>query len=225
MEAGYFLSFTTGIIGGFGHCIGMCGPLVASYAMAGAGQSRPLISRMVPHVLYNSGRITTYAFVGGIMGLSGSFINVAGRLANIQNLVAVLAGVMMIVMGLSIMGIGGNTAWIEKHNTSVLRAAKSITTSSSWFRSFPLGITLGLLPCGLSYTVFIASAGTGGLFPGMLTALMFGLGTLPALLLFGAVISLFSAALRNLIYRTGGGLVSLMGIYYLYRGVMLYARM
>lgn len=224
METGYILALTTGIIGGFGHCIGMCGPLVASFTLAGSTGPRPFISRIAPQVLYNSGRITTYSLIGGVMGLSGSFINVAGKLANIQNSVAVLAGVIMIVMGVSIMSGGGNR-WIEKHNTSVLRAATGIRASSSSLRYFPLGIVLGLLPCGLSYTIFIAAAGTGGLFPGMLTALLFGLGTLPALFVFGAVISSLTASLRIRIYRTGGLLVILMGIYYLYRGISLYANL
>jgi hypothetical protein len=225
METGYILAFSTGMIGGFGHCIGMCGPLVASYTLAEATQARPLLSRIIPHVLYNSGRITMYALIGGVMGLSGSFINVAGRLANIQNSVAVLAGVIMVLMGASILGRGGNSAWIEKHNTSILRAATGIRDSSSLLRYFPLGIVLGLLPCGLSYTVFIAAAGTGGIVPGMLTALVFGLGTLPALLAFGAIISSLTASLRSRIYRTSGVLVVLMGIYYLYRGISLYANL
>jgi sulfite exporter TauE/SafE len=225
METGYILAFTTGIIGGFGHCIGMCGPLVASYTLAGSMQPGAHISRIMPHVLYNSGRITMYSLIGGVMGLSGSFINVAGRLANIQNSVAVLAGVIMVLMGASIAGRGGNTAWIEKHNTSILRAATGIRASSSSLRYFPLGIVLGLLPCGLSYTVFIAAAGTGGFSPGMLTALVFGLGTLPALLAFGAIISSLSPVLRSRIYRSSGVLVILMGIYYLYRGISLYANL
>jgi sulfite exporter TauE/SafE len=224
VETGYILALTTGIIGGFGHCIGMCGPLVASFTLAGSARPKPFISRIVPQILYNSGRITTYSLIGGVMGLSGSFINVAGKLANIQNSVAMLAGLIMIVMGVSIMSGGGNR-WIEKHNASVLRAATGIRASSSSLRYFPLGIVLGLLPCGLSYTIFIASAGTGGLFPGMLTALLFGLGTLPALFVFGAVISSLTASLRIRIYRTGGLLVILMGIYYLYRGISLYANL
>jgi sulfite exporter TauE/SafE len=225
LDTAYLLALTTGIIGGFGHCIGMCGPLVASYSMAGAKQSRSFVSRMAPQVLYNSGRIATYTLIGGIMGLSGSFINVAGRMAHIQNIVAVLAGVIMIVMGFSIMGMIGNTAWIEKHNAFVLRAARSLMSSPSRFRAFPLGLLLGLLPCGLSYTIFVASAGTGGLVPGMMTALLFGLGTLPALLAFGALIATLGAALRDRIYRTGGALVVIMGTYYLYRGVRLYANL
>jgi sulfite exporter TauE/SafE len=225
VETGYLLALVTGVLGGFGHCIGMCGPLVASYALVRATRPQPIFIRMAPHLLYNMGRITTYGLIGGIMGLSGSFVNVAGRLAGIQNVVAVVAGVMMIFMGLSIAGIAGTTAWIEKHNLSVLRTSQRVLASSSTLRYYPLGLLLGLLPCGLSYTVFIASAGTGGLLPGMLTALLFGLGTLPALLAFGAVMSSLSAALRGRIYRTSGVIVMIMGIYFLFRGLRLYANL
>ncbi len=225
METGYILALTTGVIGGFGHCIGMCGPLVASYTLARTTRPLPLFTRMSPHLLYNSGRITIYTLIGGAMGLSGSFVNVAGRLAGIQNVVTVIAGVMMILMGMSIAGISGNMAWIERHNLAVLRLAQRVFASTSSLRYYPLGLILGLLPCGLSYTVFIASAGTGGLLPGMLTAFLFGLGTLPALVLFGAIISFLGAALRSRIYRTGGVIVILMGIYYMYRGISLYANL
>jgi sulfite exporter TauE/SafE len=225
METGYVLALTTGVLGGFSHCIGMCGPLVASYALVRDSGHQPVSIRVAPHVLYNMGRITSYGIIGGIMGLSGSFVNVAGRLAGLQNVVAVASGVIMIFMGLSIAGIGGTTAWIEKHNISVLRAAQRVLALSSQFRYYPLGLLLGLLPCGLSYTVFIASAGTGGLFPGMLTALLFGLGTLPALLIFGAVLSSLGASLRTKIYKTSGVLVVIMGAYFLFRGIKLYANL
>jgi len=159
------------------------------------------------------------------MGFSGSFANVAGRLVHVQNLAAIAAGIFMIAMGLSIAGVWGGTAIIERHNTGVMRLASRVIASASAFRPFLLGLVLGLLPCGLSYTVFIASAGTGGLVPGMLTALLFGIGTLPALLLFSVLVSTLSAAVRSSIYRAGGVIVMLMGSYYLYRGISLYARM
>ena len=225
MATGFLLALTTGVLGGFGHCIGMCGPLVASYALVRDTERRTIFIRLAPHLLYNLGRMTTYGFIGAIMGLSGSFVNVAGRLTGIQNVVAVVAGVVMFFMGLSIVGVGGTTAWIEKHNLSVLRMAQHILASSSTLRYYPLGLLLGLLPCGPSYTVFIASAGTGGLYPGMLTALLFGRGTLPALLVFGAVMSSLRAALRNTIYRTSGVIVMIMGVYFLYRGLKLYANL
>jgi sulfite exporter TauE/SafE len=224
VDTGYLLAFTTGIIGSFGHCIGMCGPIVASYALASPSRSdaSPFDS-LIPLVLYNTGRILTYGLIGALMGLSGSFVNVAGRLAGIQNVVAIAAGLMMIVMGLGIAdGITGSAAWIERHNVAVIRMAHGVRLSSP-FRYFPLGLLLGLLPCGLSYTVFIASAGTGGALPGMVTALLFGLGTLPALLFFGIIVTALNSRLRGMIYRAGGVVVMIMGSYFLFRGIKLYA--
>jgi len=222
MVTGYLLAFTTGILGGFGHCIGMCGPLVASYALKAPG-SKLAVNAVTPHLLYNLGRISTYGAIGAVMGLSGSFVNTAGRLANIQNIVTVSAGLMMIFMGLSIAGIIGTTAWIEKHNLDVFSMAIRIAKSSSGFRYYLLGTLFGFLPCGLSYTIFIASAGTGNSLNGMVTALLFGLGTLPSLLSFGVFITYLQAPRRKIIYRASGVVVLIMGFLYLYRGIMLYA--
>jgi sulfite exporter TauE/SafE len=159
------------------------------------------------------------------MGLTGSFVNVAGRLAGLQNFVAMAAGIVMITLGLSIAGIWRGTAWIERRNGVVLRFAHRMFTSTSPVRTYTLGMVLGLLPCGLSYTIFIAAAGTGSAAAGMLTALFFGMGTLPALLSFGAMISALNAGLRSRIYRLGGVMVVIMGAVFIYRGLRDYAHL
>jgi sulfite exporter TauE/SafE len=223
MNAGYLLALTTGLLGGFGHCIGMCGPVVASYALAARPSgSRTSAGVLVDHLLYNAGRVMTYACIGAVMGLTGSFVNVAGRIAGFQNIIAMTAGIMMIVMGMSIAGIRGATAWIEQHNLPVLRIARQATLSDSPLRFLLLGLILGLLPCGLSYTIFLAAAASGSALGGMVTALLFGLGTLPALLVFGTVLSSLSAVLRGAIYRAGGVIVMIMGVYFLLKGLRLY---
>ena len=75
-ESALGLVFATGLLGGLGHCIGMCGPLAASFALTLKGE-RPL----APLLLYNLGRVTTYALVGGAVGVAGSLAGVASHIA------------------------------------------------------------------------------------------------------------------------------------------------
>jgi len=226
MEAGYVFALTTGLLGGFGHCIGMCGPLIAGPALHASTQMNAgLWARMFPQFLYHAGRITTYAVVGACMGMAGSFVNVAGGLAGIQNSVMIIAGLIMVFMGLGIVGLLGGTKRLEQHNVFVLGMAKKLLAGTSPLRYFPLGLVLGLLPCGLSYTVFIAAAGTGAPGAGMLTMLSFGAGTVPALALFGALVAYFSSRARGVVQKTGGMAVIAMGLFYIIKGIRLYAEM
>jgi hypothetical protein len=96
-------------------------------------------------------------------------------------------------------------------------------SDSSW-RYFPFGLLLGFLPCGLSYSVFIGAAATGSMPSAMFFVLCFGLGTIPALLLFGLVLTYLSARIRGWIYRTSGVVVIITGIYFLVRGLMSHAQ-
>lgn len=220
MGVDYYLAFTTGLLGGFGHCIGMCGPIVASFAWKHpvTGGS-PAPGQWTRQLQYHSGRIATYTLVGAAMGLSGSFVNVAAHLAGAQNVVALGAGIMMVLMGFSIVGLWGGASLLERHNSAALSAARKVISLPVAIRYPVLGLVLGLLPCGLSYTVFIAAAGAGGAFPGALLSLLFGLGTLPAVLLFGKLTASLSASLRGRIYRAGGVAVIVMGILFILRGV------
>ncbi|MFO0753603.1 MAG: sulfite exporter TauE/SafE family protein [Thermodesulfovibrionales bacterium] len=221
MEASYLLMGATGLLGGFGHCIGMCGPLVASYTLNAAGRAagRSKAAPLLPHLLYNAGRISSYTFLGALMGLAGSFVNVAGRIAGLQNGIAIAAGALMVIMGLGVTGILRSVTSLERHNSLILRAVRVVLEGDSVWRYYPLGILLGFLPCGLSYSAFIAAAGTGSLPRGMLLTLWFGLGTVPPLLLFGVIINYLSAKVRGWVYRTGGLEIIGLGLYFIYRGV------
>jgi len=214
MEPSFILAFSTGFLGGMGHCIGMCGPLVASFAFHGASSAGNVKEHLLPHILYNAGRITTYMFTGAVMGAAGFYIN---NFSGLQNIVAITAGIVMILMGIGISGVFGTMTWLEKHNNLILRGGKGLLKGESLFRYYPLGLLFGLLPCGLSYTAFTAAAGTGSLFSGMVLMLFFGLGTLPALLLFGFAASSISSRLRGLLYRSAGVIVIVMGMLFIYR--------
>ena len=99
MDATLPIALATGFLGGFGHCVAMCGPLVGALGIS-APPGVPARRALPPQLAYHLGRITTYGTIGAVMGLFGSFVNVAGRLAGWQDVVAVLAGALMVAMGL-----------------------------------------------------------------------------------------------------------------------------
>ncbi|MBI5741683.1 MAG: sulfite exporter TauE/SafE family protein [Nitrospirae bacterium] len=221
MELSYTLAFTTGFLGGFGHCIGMCGPIITAYTFHStpAGFYPSPVRNVLPHLFYNTGRITTYMFAGAVMGLTGSFVNTAGRLTGFQNSVALIAGLLMLIMGIRISGITGGITWLEKRNGLIIRAGKGLAGGETLWMYYPLGALFGFLPCGLSYSAFLAAAGSGSMLSGMLTTFFFGLGTLPALLLFGLAAGYLSNKLKGLLYRLSGVIVILTGGYFIVRAL------
>jgi sulfite exporter TauE/SafE len=211
-------ALAAGLLGGFGHCLGMCGPLVGAFALA-AGP-RGTAAALQGQLAYHAGRITTYALVGAAMGLGGSFVNVAGRLAGVSAVASAMAGALMIAMGLGAAGLVGVARRLEARAASrVSRLARALLEGGAAGRLYPVGLVLGLLPCGLSWSLFVGAAGTGSAAGGFLLALVFGLATLPALLLAGTVAGLLGARARGVLYRAGGLLVALLGLAFLLRGL------
>jgi sulfite exporter TauE/SafE len=223
-ESPYLLIFISGFLGGFGHCMGMCGPVVAAYAL------NPIKKNYLPQLLYNLGRITTYSIIGGIMGLTGSFVGVIAPVENFQNILMGGIGICMIAMGLVVGGWLPLTSITNKIGctTTVGRMVKFVSETGSAGAFFPMGLILGFIPCGLSYTAFIAAAGAGvhagsraeGFITGMSMLFLFGLGTLPALLLLGSLISVFGPQIRLKLYRASAFTMILAGALFLYRSVM-----
>lgn len=217
ISAAVATAFATGLLGSFGHCVGMCGPLVGALALAAS----PLGARssLRGQLAYHAGRITTYAAVGAVMGLTGSFVNVAGRLAGVQQVVSIAAGVLMILLGLGSAGVSAALRRLEARASGrVMGLVRGVLAGGGAGRLYPAGLALGLLPCGLSWTVFLGAAGTGSLPEGLLLALAFGLGTVPALLLVAAAGVAIGQRARGVLARAGGVLVAVLGVLFLLRG-------
>ncbi|MGO9611786.1 MAG: sulfite exporter TauE/SafE family protein [Dissulfurispiraceae bacterium] len=226
IDSVYVLMFMTGLLGGFGHCIGMCGPVVAAYSIGLREQ------RYFAHLLYSLGRITTYSIMGGMIGMTGSFLGVAGSIGKAQGVVVALVGGVMIVMGLGI------TGWIKIPRSKgkiagnrlvsfLLRSMRLISEARGIGIYFPMGLVLGFMPCGLLYTVLIAAAGAGaaasnqvkGLLSGMVMLFLFGLGTVPALFLLGQLASTSTERIRGTLYKASGVLMIVAGIVFIYRSL------
>src|SRR3990172_7930177 len=108
MLSTYLEIFIIGLLGSM-HCIGMCGGFVAMYSL-----KKPATQPALPHhLLYNLGRITTYALLGGVLGYLGSFAAYVGEHRGIPGAVLLIAGIIMILMGLNIAGVLGKRGLFE----------------------------------------------------------------------------------------------------------------
>jgi uncharacterized protein len=215
-------SAAAGLLSSFSHCLGMCGPLVASFGLSarpGQGAARAAAGQLPYHL----GRVTTYGALGALMGATGAFVNVAGRLAGLADLVAVVAGLLMVLLGLGAAGVSAALKRLEARASGRVLGLVRPLLDGGGSRLYPLGLALGVLPCGVSWTVFLGAAASGGPVPGLLMALAFGLGTVPGLLLLGALGALLGQRTRGILYRAGGLLIAVMGALFLLRGLGVHA--
>ena len=220
MSPEYWLAFMTGLLGGFGHCIGMCGPVVASYSLRGSG-----FAYFMPHLLYNAGRITTYGIIGALMGMGGAAVAALPGLPFLKFFAVMAVGAAMVFMGMPVVFRRTSAAGFDEGGAIIFRAGKTVLETGSAFKYYPLGLLLGFLPCGMSYSIFIGAAALGGLIEGGAFALSFALGTMPALFMFGIAASFLGANIRGLLYRAGGVIVIFMGLRFVYKGLSIYAQM
>lgn len=207
----FMLSFMAGLSGS-GHCLGMCGGIVAALAVA-QPQERPG-RRFVCTLFYHAGRITTYTLLGLV---AGAFSQAAlfSTSSPYPNWLFAAANVMVIFIGLST-ALGMRRMSLASLDGAgwgfmgrMLRHAAQQTAPVAFLGT---GLVMGLIPCGLVYGVLITSATSGSWFVGAGLMLAFGLGTLPALLAYGQLASALSAGFGTLFLRVMGGAVALLGV-------------
>src|SRR5258708_974931 len=142
------------------HCVQMCGPIVLTYSVAAnsGGARRSLLG--LP-LAYNAGRTLTYMLLGALAGLAGGTMGFVGHLAGFENVAAIVAGVAMMIVGLTLLGLSpGMKAWRGFALPSrMLKPAGKLISSQSTASKFTLGLLVGFLPCGLLYAALIKAIG------------------------------------------------------------------
>ena len=176
--------FGIALVGGFGHCIGMCGGIVLAYCgKLGASFQNNKIHLLFYHLLYNLGRISTYIVLGVIVGILGSMFVMDGFL---RGCLFVFAGIAMVLAGLSLFGKIKFLTYLEHslQNTQWYQKSfrKFLDIKNPW-SLYLLGVLNGLLPCGFVYAFLFAAAGFANPLIGGAVMAVFGLGTIPALVL------------------------------------------
>lgn len=211
---GYGLLFIVGLLTGF-HCVAMCGGFVVSYTAKAAKEGK---STHLSHAAYGFGKTVSYVIIGALFGLLGSFIAFTPML---RGVVGILAGLFLVLFGFKMLNI---IPWLRRFSLRTPRFIAQWVGEKNTKHSSPLviGLLNGLmLACGPLQAMYIMAAGTGSMFEGAKLMLIFGLGTLPAMLGFGYLASVVSNKATTKILKASGVVVIVLGVIMLNRGLAL----
>ena len=204
-----------GFASGF-HCIGMCGPIALSM-----GFSKKQAANYYFHNLtYQFGRILTYAFLGGILGIIGEGFELSG----FQNYLTITAGILLIVMALFSFGgtdFASRIPFLSKFLLSVKMNLGKFLQKADYKSRFATGILNGFLPCGMVYMALTASLAAGGIWESSLFMLLFGLGTLPFMFAIVLVGNLITTNFRSKVLKVIPVLMIILGGLFILRGLEL----
>ena len=202
--------------GGSLHCIGMCGPL----SMMLPTQHFSSLGKFIALLLYQVGRVITYVMVSLLFSLLGRTIFNAGY----QEAFSITAGIFLFVIAMTVI-FHHRIARVRRLNLFYSQVARLIGRLLVHARQpagfLFVGMANGLLPCGMVYVALMTTIAFGNILQGSLFMASFGLGTLPAMLLFAYVGKSFGLAARPVFRRLPTYMMLIVSMLLVLRGLNL----
>lgn len=206
-------AFSIGLLGSV-HCVGMCGPI--ALALPYQGMSKWQAAKGV--LAYNSGRITTYALLGAVIGLLGKGIWIAG----LQTYLVLAVGILLAVIALFSISVESHLLRIpaiQRLNRWVsMELGKRIRTQGMR-TSFAIGVLNGLIPCGLVYMAIAGALANGTIPGGAVFMALFGLGTIPLMALTALMGQAINVSWRTRLRRLAPLLMLAIAALFIFRGL------
>jgi sulfite exporter TauE/SafE len=203
-------AWLTGLAGGSGHCVAMCGGIAATLGMRGR-TSGGLAQSIAAHL----GRVLTYAAIGGAVGgLGATTVHVLAGNRGLSSL-RLIAALLILAVGLQLLLGRSLLAPLERLGAGVWRRIappfRRGLPPRGPLGAFALGALWGWLPCGLVYAQLAVAAAAGGAAAGAMLMLAFGLGT--SIGLGGLAALLRSVGLAHLPRQASGALLVLFAVW------------
>ena len=210
----YGLLLLVGFFTGF-HCVGMCGALVVSYTVG--GRQRASVGYGA-HLSYGCGKTLSYTAIGALFGGLGAIVTFTPYMRGIAG---ILAGVFLLLFGMSLLNIYAPLNRLRFKTPGFLMRfiGKSVKKHS---HPFVIGLFNGLMIiCGPLQAMYVMAAGTGSPVEGASMLFVFGIGTLPVMMGFGALASVLSAHVAPKLIKASGIIVIALGAIMLNRGLAM----
>jgi hypothetical protein len=211
----YFVALMTGLVGSL-HCIGMCGPIAIALPLGNKNWGL----RAFGSLTYNVGRTLTYGLLGGIFGLLGQGIEMAG----LQQWASILIGVVMI-LSVVFPALFRNKTKLDQvlnnYASKLITRFRRLFKKTSLSSLFVIGLLNGLLPCGLVYVAIAGAINTNDVYSGINYMIIFGIGTIPVMFVIPLIGNLIGTGLRKKLRGVVSVFIVLLGILFILRGLSL----
>ena len=216
VEFSYALAFMTGLLGS-GHCLGMCGGLVSAFFMKLQARGP------WPYLTYHAGRIGMYALVGLVAALLGAVLVSTGRLGLAQGVLQIVAGAIVILLGLDLLGVSpirnaygfAPVAWLRRQFMTAAQKGPIVGALIG-------GAINGMMPCSMTMAMAVQATTAPSPPEGALLLLAFGAGTLPSMLSASFLFGKLGPALRGWLLKGAALFVIALGVSTLWQGVRFY---
>ena len=204
------------------HCAGRCSGMIGAINSS----LRPYSGRRPLWLGLSLGRLAGYAVGGAIAGSLGwSLLQIAAPALYPRQFMDAVAGLMLVLMGVSIAGRPAAVAWTERPGrrlwTWLQPVWRRYLPPNTLTRAFKAGLLWGWLPCGLVYCVAISALASTTPQQGALIMFAFGVGTLPNVLAIAWLSGRWRHHFQNPRIRLlSGVLIMLAGIQHALRSVL-----
>ncbi|MFC6999920.1 sulfite exporter TauE/SafE family protein [Rufibacter roseus] len=207
--------FLFGILGSF-HCVGMCGAIALALPV-GKGSGLTFVAG---RLLYNLGRIATYAALGLIAGLLGKSLQMAG----LQQTLSIFSGVLILLLVIVPSAASGKfrkVTGLEAVLSYVQKAMGQFFQKKGTWANGVVGLLNGLLPCGFVYFALAGAISMPSVVDACLYMTLFGLGTFPLMFLLSLSGKYIQLGLRRFFTKAVPFVAACMAIMFILRGLNL----
>ncbi|MEI6627706.1 MAG: sulfite exporter TauE/SafE family protein [bacterium] len=210
-ESSLIAFFVFGLIAGSSSCAALVGGIVLSLSKNWLGTKDQAISgKILPHLVFNLGRLLSFAILGAILGAIGSKALLS---PTVHNVMIALVSLYMVISGLKLMGISLGGRWFSLSSKKVTKKLADLDENKT-MSPFVIGLLTVLLPCGFTLVTESVAMISGSWFTGMMIMVMFVFGTAIPLLLIGFFsVKLMSGHFARLFTKIAGILIIVFALY------------
>jgi sulfite exporter TauE/SafE/copper chaperone CopZ len=207
--------FFLGIVASISSCGALVGGLMLSMSRQWNEiylQKNSIAYKLEPYLLFNIGRIISYAILGGVVGFIGGRIQLS---LGFSSFLTILVSVLMMVLGLQML----NIKYFRNFKIALPKFFTRFIADERKFKGkympFLMGALTFFLPCGFTLTAQSLALLSGDFLKASLIMLSFALGTTPGLLAIGfsSVKFLDKKHLANSFSKAAGILVLFFALY------------